>query len=236
MALSLAANSLKSMVVYKTTNLITGKIYVGQCVDNRDSYLGSGKWLKRSIKKYGKQNFKKEILETCNSIEELNEREAYWISVLNSTNPKIGYNILEGGKNHKGSVPWNKGLRGVQKAWNKGLNKNTDERVKEYALSSIKTRKNRKYIAWNKNLKGFNKGHETKKITKEQIQYSQPTRKEIVQYNLKGEFVALWISISEASRSLNINIGNISLCCQGKTKQASGFLWKYLEPPIFNIS
>ena len=45
-------------VIYKTTNLITGKIYVGQ--DSRDNpqYLGSGIILSYAIKKYGKENFK----------------------------------------------------------------------------------------------------------------------------------------------------------------------------------
>jgi len=74
------ANNLESKnihFVYKTTNLINGKYYVGMHSTNKldDNYLGSGKYLWRSIKKYGKENFKKEILEFCLTREELVEKE-----------------------------------------------------------------------------------------------------------------------------------------------------------------
>lgn len=85
------------MVIYITTNLITGKIYIGKDSTNNPSYVGSGLLLKKAIKKYGISNFKKEILECCNSHEHLCEREKYWITELKSTDRKIGYNIAEGG-------------------------------------------------------------------------------------------------------------------------------------------
>ena len=65
------------MVIYKTTNLINGKIYVGQDTKNNPNYLGSGKILKFALKKYGIENFKKEILEECLTLDELNELEKY---------------------------------------------------------------------------------------------------------------------------------------------------------------
>ena len=85
-------------VIYKTTNLINGKIYIGKDSANRKSYLGSGKLLNFAIKKYGKGNFKKEILEICETLKILNEREIFWIGKYNSTNKEIGYNILPGGE------------------------------------------------------------------------------------------------------------------------------------------
>lgn len=86
--------------IYKITNIITKKIYVGQrstrkAIDS-DSYLGSGTILIKSKKKYGIENFKKEILEICTN-ENLNEREIFWIKELGARNPEIGYNILIGG-------------------------------------------------------------------------------------------------------------------------------------------
>ena len=85
------------MIIYKTTNKINGKIYVGKDVAHQPKYLGSGLLLDKAIKKYGRENFYKETIEVCSSIDELNEREIYWIKTLNATDKKIGYNIAEGG-------------------------------------------------------------------------------------------------------------------------------------------
>lgn len=86
------------MVIYKTTNLVNGKVYIGRDLKNNPLYIGSGKVFLRAIEKYGRENFRKEIIEQCSSVEELNEREKYWISFFNSTDKSIGYNIMEGGQ------------------------------------------------------------------------------------------------------------------------------------------
>lgn len=89
------------MIIYKTTNLINGKIYIGQYSGKRKSYLGSGIILKQAVKKYGKENFKRDTLEVCCSRKQLNDREIYWINFFKSTIPNIGYNI---GKEERGST------------------------------------------------------------------------------------------------------------------------------------
>lgn len=87
--------------IYKTTNLINGKIYIGQHrvanENDNDDYLGSGKLIRRAVKLYGKDNFKKEIIAYCNSLDELNQLEEEYIKMYNSTNHTIGYNISKGG-------------------------------------------------------------------------------------------------------------------------------------------
>lgn len=85
------------MHIYKITNLINGKIYIGKEKGNNPSYLGSGLLIQCSIKKYGKENFTKEIIEECEDIIHLNAREKFWILYYNSRDKKIGYNIHEGG-------------------------------------------------------------------------------------------------------------------------------------------
>lgn len=64
-------------IIYKTTNLINGNIYVGVHSTNNidDGYLGSGKFLKMAVSKYGEQNFSREILIKCSSREEAFELE-----------------------------------------------------------------------------------------------------------------------------------------------------------------
>jgi group I intron endonuclease len=93
---------MSTYIIYKTTNLVNGKIYVGQHLiqpetSANDNYLGSGCLIQRSIKKYGKENFKREILEFCED-NNINQREIFWINELNSNNLKIGYNIANGGE------------------------------------------------------------------------------------------------------------------------------------------
>jgi hypothetical protein len=84
--------------VYKTTNLINGKIYVGLHVTSNldDTYLGSGSQLKSAIKKYGEENFKREYIKICSSPEEMYELEA---DIVNEDFVKRSdtYNMKKGG-------------------------------------------------------------------------------------------------------------------------------------------
>jgi len=64
--------------IYKTTNLINGKIYIGYHASEnieKDSYLGSGYLLKKAIEKHGKKNFKREILHVFETQEEATKKE-----------------------------------------------------------------------------------------------------------------------------------------------------------------
>lgn len=86
--------------IYLTTNLVNGKRYIGQKKSDvflHEKYLGSGLLLKNSIKKYGKENFKVELIEECESEEQLNDREIYWISYYNACDSDDFYNIHCGG-------------------------------------------------------------------------------------------------------------------------------------------
>lgn len=83
--------------VYKTTNLINGKFYVGRHSSNKnpekDNYLGSGKVLNKSLRKYGYKNFKREILEFCFDFGILCKQEEYWIEELQAV--ENGYNVTK---------------------------------------------------------------------------------------------------------------------------------------------
>lgn len=88
--------------IYKTTNIINGKFYIGkhQTNDLNDGYLGSGKLLKRAIAKYGIENFHKEILHICKDEKHMNLLE----SILVVPDPEVNYNLCEGGKGGWGYI------------------------------------------------------------------------------------------------------------------------------------
>jgi group I intron endonuclease len=84
--------------LYKTTNLLNGKFYIGIHSTNNlnDGYLGSGKRLKYSINKYGKENFKIEILEFFESRNLLVEKEMVLVNDVLLKNP-LCMNLKPGG-------------------------------------------------------------------------------------------------------------------------------------------
>ena len=93
------------MIIYAITNLLNGKIYVGQTTrtlqerfkeHKKDFFSHIGK----DMRKFGLKNFSVRILEKCKNITELNEREIFWIKKFNSRKPN-GYNVLPGGGNYK---------------------------------------------------------------------------------------------------------------------------------------
>lgn len=82
-------------IIYKTTNLINGKFYIGKHKTKNidDGYMGSGKLLKRAIKKYGVENFNTEVIHNCKSEKEMNLLE----KILVVPDAEINYNLCPGG-------------------------------------------------------------------------------------------------------------------------------------------
>ena len=94
--------------IYKITNLVNNKIYIGQSINIierwkqheykafNESEKAYNSAIHAAFRKYGLENFKLEVLEEC-SVDELDEKERYWIRKLDSLTPN-GYNILVGGQ------------------------------------------------------------------------------------------------------------------------------------------
>jgi len=92
--------------IYCIENLINNKKYIGKAknINVRNEYHFSrlknnkhdNEYLQKSWNKYGESNFNFYILEECRS-EDLNEKEKHWISKLNTTDDKFGYNLTDGG-------------------------------------------------------------------------------------------------------------------------------------------
>lgn len=93
-------------IVYKTTNIINQKIYIGvHEQENDDDYLGSGLHLKRAVRKYGKENFKRETLYEFSSREDAFEMETYLVNKCfvergDTYNMKIGGKGAPSGEDH----------------------------------------------------------------------------------------------------------------------------------------
>ena len=85
------------MYIYKITNKINGKVYIGASTKNdeysKDNYMGSGILIKWLIQDLGKEHFDKEIIESnLQSIDDLSSAERNWIEKYNSIDPEYGYN------------------------------------------------------------------------------------------------------------------------------------------------
>lgn len=87
-------------LVYKTTNLVNGKYYIGvhSCNCTECKYLGSGKALKAALTKYGRENFSREILHEVSTREEAFEVERQLVKPLDP----LSYNLNKGGANERG--------------------------------------------------------------------------------------------------------------------------------------
>lgn len=100
---------MKKYFIYLTTNLINNHKYIGKHYGKlNDNYLGSGTLLKEAIKKYGKENFKREILFISKDEEENAEKEKEFISIFNAVERRDFYNIHEGGHGGNTIAGWTK--------------------------------------------------------------------------------------------------------------------------------
>ena len=121
--------------IYLRTNKINGKMYVGQhkymCetpqIDTK--YRCSGKLLKIAISKWGEENFTYELIDTADTPEELNSKEIYWISKLETITPK-GYNVSLGGTIHFDEETTQNNARKAAMAQGKGWHQPLSQRLK----------------------------------------------------------------------------------------------------------
>jgi hypothetical protein len=134
------------MQIYKITNTINGKIYIGKNSTSKQNYMGSGSVLNEAKLKYGIENFQKDIIEdNIKDLETLNEREIYWIKYYNSQDRNIGYNVTDGGdgntgkwngdkltQNHKSNI--SKAMLGREITWKEKL---SESRKKSEAVKKI---------------------------------------------------------------------------------------------------
>lgn len=224
----------RSGKIYKIINTINNKIYIGKTVKQIKHRFQSHCYyalkrespthLHRAIRKYGRDNFIFEEIETCKeSI--LSEREIYWIAELSPD-----YNMTLGGEGMLGYKFTDEQKKRSSES-RKGLNVGEDN----HFYGRKHTTETRKAIS--KKLKGrpsacgfAGKKHkpESKQKTSQTLR-NDPTRLRIKvkPYVMEGNFIREFSSITEAAEHVNTCPSNIKYTCEGKFKHCKKYKWSY---------
>ena len=178
--------------IYKITNNINGKSYIGQTsqkVENRWSEHKRGKTsknspLKRAIKKYGWENFTTEVIDTAETLEEALKKEIYWIDYYKTCilvhGRDCGYNLSRGGEGVFKITPEQEKI--VVDLWNKNYNLTKIGNIMKIDRHTI-----RRILIRN--------GFSSEKLCKFKNYHYHP----IYIYNLSGELIDTLDSLAETS-------------------------------------
>lgn len=229
----------KTYVIYKATNKINGKVYIGKTynLEKRKKEhiydIDNGLPFHNALKKYGVDNFEWEIIDNATTDSEIREKEIFWIKEYNSciSFPNSnGYNITLGGE---GGISWNS--KPILQYDLKG--NYIDEYISATHASIVTgvgrhniadcanglTRHSGKYIWRYKIDDNF-----SKKI--EPYRRKESTRKRaIMQIDKNGYVVNIFDSITIASDKTDTLRTSISACLNGGIGLANGFKWIYVE-------
>lgn len=240
------------MIIYKITNSINNKIYIGQTIRSLNKRISEYKYehlnslsyndyLFRSFHKYGFNNFKFEIIDTASTINELNEKEILWISFYNSTNKMIGYNILYGGNNsikpnetkEKMSMA-HKGTKQSSNWINNRISKAGSYDAKKYGR--IKTNDEKQHLSinaaryWNGKSRD-NKTKERISKTKKLQNIAPPNSKKVEKYNIhNGDVLGIYRSTCEAAKfNTDLSQSTISRYCNGQQPKNKDIGWRFVN-------
>jgi group I intron endonuclease len=248
----------KETGVYKITNLVNGKFYIGSSTSEKDGFKDRinthirllnrkthyNKHLQSAWLKYGSHNFKFEIVEVVYGKDKILEREQYYITLYGVTNPKIGYNKSPKANSQLGFKHTEETKKKMSESA-KIYSKEISERMKKLhtgkkMLNETKEKISKKLKACKRNEDFKNKmsiigknriiSEEIKnKISQTKKGVNSKKRKPVYQVDLNDEIIKIWSYAGEAEEILNISKGKISAVCLGKRKTAGGFKWKYYD-------
>ena len=227
---------MKTYVIYKATNLINGKMYIGKTYNfekrKREHLYDIDNELPfhRALKKYGVENFKWEIIDKAVSDKEIKEKEIYWIKKLNTcihSKDSQGYNITIGGE---GGVSWNS--RPIVQYSLEGKRLNEYESCTSASVATGVDRRSildcayGEYLTAGKFIWKFKDD-----CNHPQIQPILPNRndrfKAVVQLDLDGFLINTFESVKSASEQTKTRRTCLSNCLIGKISTANGFQWIY---------
>lgn len=229
----------KIIGVYKITNIVNNKVYIGSSFNIKQRWnrhlnelrqnIHHSSKLQRSFNIHGKESFIFEIIEECDK-NIIIEREQYWINSYDSYhsgyNEMIVVNYPMLGKNH--SIKTKNKMSEAHKG--KVLSKETKEKLRDLNLGKKISQETKKKIS--KALKGKYTKEKNSMWGKSMSQdvknkLIEVNNKKIVQYNKNGDFIKKWGSISECAKTLNLDNSSITKVCRGKLKTTGNFTFKY---------
>lgn len=220
--------------IYKITNLLNNKTYVGQYNGPEykfKHYWGSGNLIKQATKKYGRKNFKKEVIVQGDFNEALMDSlEIHYIQLYSPPENPLSYNIARGGGNGKLGVPdpnrkkiFQYTLKGefVQE-WDSSkdvANKlGLDARsIRQCASGKLLT--NRGFI-WL-----FDKDVLTERLNRINYDHRKYANSTIYQLDKNLNLVATWNSLKEIAQNTNFRTPNINDVLRGDGYTSYGFIW-----------
>ena len=241
----------RKYLVYKHTSP-SGKVYIGMTKQTAEGRWKNGLGYQSSphfwnaIQKYGWENFTHEVLCQELSVDDACELEKKLISEYNAMDRRFGYNERSGGQ--IGAV-FNDAVREKISESQKRFYKEHPEAALKIAervrgfrhteetrqkMSKIKTGTHFIHTdEWNQKIGEANKARINsdenlyRKICEHCRANGAKAAKPVEQLDLLGNVIARYESAHEAERQTGIRNGNISLCCNGKGKTASGYGWRY---------
>lgn len=204
------------MEIYKITNLLNGKIYIGQSKYRNPKYFGSGTLISKAKQKYGKENFKKEILETVCDENLLDEREIFWISFFKKEGYVL-YNVQPGGRG------WSKEI--LDQYWEK---RHAEERSK--ILEMLKEDTTEFFLINEEKIKHE---HNTKVYRTEVSDVTSSGIKKVYQFDKEGNLLIVFANLQHAYDSIPElkSKGNLCAACKGLRNFCAGYRWSYTETP-----
>lgn len=229
-------------VIYKITNLINDKVYIGLTTNlqmRKTTHRRFSKtekprqYIHRAIRRYGWENFAVDVVFCAFDRETLNEMEKFFIKEYKSNVREFGYNRTDGGEGTKGM----RGHRHTEEVKIKmSLARKGKPLSEEHKLNMSLSKKgkiNSKEHNSNIGLAHKNRVHSEKS---RQNMSAARIKRPVVQLSMSGEIVAYHASSNAAQRTTGVPCGNISKCCNKKRNHAGGFLWRYATPPQTQFS
>lgn len=207
---------MKNNDVYKITNKVTGKVYIG--ITNQgagaryrhhwyEARTGEPAPIHRSMAKYGEENFTLEIIDFAETYEELKEKEKYWIKQYDSMNREKGYNLTEGGDGTFGRLH----------------SEETKEKIRQKAIGRKASEETKKKMSEaQKKYKDMHKAHADA--------IRSLNQKAIVVYDLEGNIVEEFDTTKECAEKYNVTSTTVKYYCrseQPKVIKKFNLIWRY---------